>query len=808
MNSFTQDLRYGLRSLLKTPGFTLVAVLTLALGVGANAAIFSVLEAVVLRDLPYHEPDRLAVLWTKNIRQNLPDGSSFLNFRDWKAQSKEFENMAAYVRPEFTRGTLAGGGEPERIYLALVGDGFFQILGTPPLVGRGFEAADFVEQPRVVVISHSLWQRRYAADRTVLGRTILLNDQSVEIVGVMPPEFQLPNAEIELWQPLFFGASQLDERSRGSDGLVVIGRMRQAATLQSARAEMDIIAARLRDQYPATNAAFGVLTDSLLEKVVGTTTNRALWLLSASVGFVLLIGCANVASLVLARAAARHHEFSLRTSLGASRLRLVRQALTEHLVLALLAGTVGLLLAWYGTVVLRTAAAGALPRAEAIQLDAPVLAFLLAATLLSGMLAGLLPALQLSSAKPAEVLSEAGSRSIGGRSSRRIHQALVVGEIALAVMLLAGAGLLIRSFVRVQSTNRGFDSQSVLLLQVDLPRSYDNQAKRTAFFSEAIQRLRALPGVAAVGAVSDFFIHRQPDYRIALEGQPPGRPDDPAPPLTEDQVVPGYFEAMRIPLLRGRLLQDSDLAPGALSVVVINEEMGRRYWPGQDPVGKRFKYGLDPGAKSPWKTVVGVVADMRRQRLDEPAIPCMFQPGILSQMDIAVRATGDPAALREPIRAALRSLDPTVPPYGVVTAEQRLGRTVALRRLQTLLLAALAGVALILAVIGAYGVIHQSVSSRTKEIGIRMALGANAPAVLRMMLGAGLAPAVGGLVLGVLASLALRRTMSLFLYETSPIDPLIYSAVPLVLLTVTGLACLVPAQRAARLDPMVALRRQ
>jgi putative ABC transport system permease protein len=807
MNSFIQDLRYGLRSLLKTPGFTLVAVLTLALGVGANVAIFSVLQAVVLRDLPYQDPDRLAVLWTRNIQQNLPDGSSFLNFRDWKAQSREFENMAAYVRPEFTRGTL-GGSEPERIYVALVGDGFFQILGTAPLIGRWFEAADFVEQPRVVVISHSLWQRRYASDRAVIGRTILANDRSVEIIGVMPPDFQIPNRDIELWSPLFFGKGDLDERSRGSDGLVVIGRMRASATLQSARAEMDMISARLREAYPATNAAFGVLTDSLLEKAVGTTTSRALWLLSASVGLVLLIACANVASLVLSRAAARRHEFSLRTSLGAGRMRLMRQALTEHLVLAVVAGTVGLLFAWSGTAVLRVAAAGALPRAETIQLDAGVLAFLLVATILSGMLAGLLPALQLSSARPVEVLAEGGSRSAGGRSSRRIHQLLVVGEIALAVLLLAGAGLLIRSFVRVQSIDRGFDSEKVLLLQVDLPRSYNDQAKRSAFFTDAMQRLRALPGIAAVGAVSDFFIHRQPDYRIALEGQPPSRPEDPAPPLTEDQVIPGYFEAMRIPLVRGRLLQDSDLAQGAPSVVVINEEMGRRFWPGQDPVGKRFKYGLDPGVDRPWKTVVGVVADMRRQRLDEPAIPCMFQPGIVSQMDIAVRAIGDPAALRDPIRAALRALDPSVPPYGIVTAEQRLGRTVALRRLQTVLIGALAAVALILAVIGAYGVIHQSASARTKEIGIRMALGANAPAVLRMVLGSGLTPAIAGLVLGLLASFALSRTMSTFLYETSALDPLIYAAVPVVLLAVTTVACLVPAQRAARLDPMAALRHQ
>jgi predicted permease len=310
----------------------------------------------------------------------------------------------------------------------------------------------------------------------------------------------------------------------------------------------------------------------------------------------------------------------------------------------------------------------------------------------------------------------------------------------------------------------------------------------------------------AVGAISDFFIHRQPDYRVAVEGQPAQRPDDPAPPLTEDQVVPGYFEAMRIPLLRGRLLQDADLSPGALPVIVINQEMARRFWPGQDPVGKRLKYGLDPNSKSPWKTVVGVVADMRRQRLDEPAIPYMFQPGINRQMDIAVRMQNDPDLSREAIRAEMRALDATVPPYGIVTVEQRLGRTVALRRLQTLLLVALAAVALILSVIGAYGVIHQSVAVRTQEIGIRMALGANAAAVRRMVLAGGLGPAVAGLMLGLLGSLALSRTLSTFLYETNALDPMIYGAVTVLLLAVTTIACLAPARRAARFDPIAALR--
>ena len=803
-----QDLQYGLRSLIKSPGFTVMAVLTLALGVGANAAIFSVLRAVVLRDLPYHDADRIAVMWTKNIRQNLPDGSSYLNFRDWKEQSQTFEQMAAYYRPEFTRGTLAGGPGSERVHVGQVGPGFFELLGTAPLLGRTFEAGDFTAATRTVIISHSLWQQRFGADRSVIGRSIPFSDLTVEVVGVMPPGFELPTADVQLWQPLpFVGPQWQDERSRGRDSLIVLGRLRPSATIATARAEMDAIAARLRDQYPASNASFGVMTDPLTDRVIGQTTERALWLLFGSVGFVLLIACANVTNLVLARAARRRNEFSLRTALGASKIRLVRQALTENLVLSLLAGSVGWLFAWGGTVALKRLAPGALPRADTISADATVLFFLLAVSLASGLVAGLLPALQLSSARPADVLREDGPRALGGRGGRRLHQGLVVAEIALAVMLLAGAGLLIRSFQRVQATNRGFDSGNVLLLQVDLPGTYDNAAKMHAFYTEATRRIRSLPGVLAVGAVSDFFIHRQPDYHVAVEGQPAKREEDPAPPLTEDQVVPGFFEAMRIPLLRGRLLQDSDLTAGAPPVIVINEEMARRFWPNQDPVGKRLKYGLDPGSKNPWKTVVGMVSDMRRQRLDEPAIPYMFQPGINRQMDIAVRTLNDPERSRAAIRAEMNAIDPAVPPYGIVTVEQRLGRTVALRKLQTLLLAGLAAVALALAVIGAYGVIHQSVAARTQEIGVRMALGANASAVLRMVIVGGMTPAAVGLVLGLMGSLMLSRTLSTFLYETNALDPAIYAVVTLTLLAVTTLACLAPALRAARLDPMRALRR-
>jgi predicted permease len=808
MNAFLQDLRYARRSLLRSPGFAIVAVLTLALGVGANSAIFSVLQAVVLRDLPYHEPDRLAVMWTWNLQQNLPDGSSYLNFRDWQNQSRQFEQMAAYLRPEFTRGTLTGSGEAMRVNIGLVGPGFFELLGAPPVAGRTFVAEDFTERTTAVVISHSLWQQRFAGTPQTVGSTIQLDGTNAEVVGVMPPGFELPTAEVQLWRPLWFGPNWQQENSRRADALIVLGRLAPNASIESARAEMDTIAARLRTQYPATNASFGVTTDPLVERVIGSTTERSLWLLFGSVGFVLLIACANVANLMLARVTVRSREFSVRTALGASRLRLIRQALTETLVVSLLAGAVGALIASLGVLALRAWAAGVLPRANTIDLDGRVLLFALAASLGCGLVAGLLPALQLSIDSTATALRDAGPRLLGGRTGRRLHQGLVVAEIAIAVMLLAGSGLLIRSFVRVQTAGRGFDSQNVLLLQIDLPASYDNRTKVATFYSEALQRIRALPGVVAAGAVSDFFIHRQPDFRIALEGQPPRGPSDAAPPLTGDNVVPGYFEAMRIPLLRGRLLEDRDLVQGSPPVVVINEEMGRRFWPGQDPVGKRFKFGLDPAADMPWTTVVGVVADMRRQRLDEPAIPYMFQAGSIPQMDIAVRTTTDPEQLRTAIRAQMTDLDPNAPPYGVMTVEQRLGQTVALRRFQTMLLVALAVVALMLAIVGAYGIIHRSVAARTQEIGIRTALGASASTVQRMVLASGLWLALIGLGLGLLGSAALSRTIASFLYETSPIDPLIYAAVSILLLGVTTVATLTPARRAARIDPMAALREQ
>ena len=813
-----QDLRHSLRMLRKSPGFAATIVLTLAVGVGANTAIFSVLNAVVLRDLPYRDADRLALLWTVNIRQSLRDGSSYLNFRDWKEQSRAFADMAVYRRPEFTLGLITGGEEPERIPLTFVGPGFFQVLAANPLLGRTVNAADFNSSERPVVISHGLWQQRFGSDTGAIGRPVIIDGVESKVVGVMPADFAFPNAGIQAWLPIsmlaIWKGMQTVPDSRGGDQLMVIGRLAPGATWQSASSEMDTIGARLRDAYPDSNAGSGILIEPLSEHVLGPRTARSLWLLLGAVGFVMLIACANVAGLALARGAARRHEFSLRAALGASRGRLLRQSVTENLMIASLAGSLGLGLAALAATAIRTWASTALPRLDNTGLDAAAIAVAFGVSM-CGVLAGIFPALRLFSVAPRAV-AESGAlgvssvRSVGGRTTRRLRRVLVIAEVALAVVLLAGAGLLIRSFVRVQNIDRGFDARHTLLLQVDLPRKYDGQARKAEYFRTAFERIRALPGVVAAGAIDDQFIARQPDLRIVVEGRPTQPRDTPAPPLLRDRVVPGYFEAMGVPLLEGRLLSDHDLVPDidreTPSVAVVNEAMARRFWPGSSAVGKRFKYGSNPGPNATWTTVVGVVADMSRQRLDEPAVPCIFWPGFGSQMDVVVRTSGDPRMLRDIIRTELGALDSEVPPYGILSVEQRLVETVAVRTLQTLLLGALAAAALVLAVIGVYGLIHHSVVEQTQEIGVRMALGATQASVLRMVLSHALSLAAIGMTLGLAGAAALGRTIGAFLYETSPVDALTFAAVPALLLAVTTIACLIPARRAARIDPMAALR--
>jgi putative ABC transport system permease protein len=810
LSVWRHDLAYAVRSLSAAPAFSIAAVLTLSVGIGANTAIFSMLHAVVLADLPYHDPARLVVLWTLNIRQNIPDGSSYLNVRDWQDQSRQFEAMAVYRRPEFTRATLTGTQEADRVYIALVGPGFFDVLGAAPDLGRTFHAGDFRGAHRSVIISHSLWRQRFGGTPHVIGAQLDVDGVPSEIVGVMPHGFEFPNKDVQLWQPISvmrqWEALQSDPRTRDADMLVAIGRLTPGATLETARAELDTIAARLRAAYPDSNAGLGVVMHRLTDHVLGARTERSLWLLFGAVMFVLLIACANVANLVLARGSSRIAEFSLRTALGASRARLVCLMLTENVVLALVSSAVGLVLAGLIVKLLASSASAALPRLADVRLDADAFLFALAVAATCGFVAGLLPAVPLSRMSQVERLGDASGRQVlGSHRLRRLRQALVVAELALAVMLLAGAGVLIRSFIRVQAIDRGFDSAHTLLLQIDLGSRYDGP-RAIEYFRNARTRLKSLPGIADAGATSNFFISRRPDLRVTLEGRPEGSADDAAPPLIRDWVVPGYFETMRIPLVSGRYLQDADLRPDAPDAVVINEEMARRFWPGEDALGKRLKFGRAPAADAPWATVVGIVSNMKRQGLEEPAIPCLFEPGISTRMDLVVRTMSDPSITRDMIQAELRALDPAIPPYGIVATERRLGDTVAMRTLQTILLGALSAAALILAVIGVYGIVHHAVAARTREIGVRMALGADRTVVQRMVLGHALRLCGAGLALGLIGALALARTLGAFVYQTSAVDPVTYVTVITLLAGITTIACLVPARRASRIDPVIALR--
>ena len=525
LDTFRDDLRYAVRSLLKNPGFALVAVLTLAMGVGGNTAIFSVLHAVVLRELPYRDADRLAVLWTLKLGQNSRDGSSYLNVRDWREQSRSFEDIAVYVRTMVTRATLTGGDEPERVYRGMVGPGLFQVLGAPALLGRTLEASDSNAGSRAVVISHGLWRRRFAGDPGVIGKSMGIDGAGHVVVGVMPSQFGLLMPEVQLWQPL--AATPLwermqDPRSRGNDALIAIGRLRAGVTLDEARAELDTIAARLRTGFPDHNARHGVEIEPLRNYVIGSRTERSLWLLFGAVGCVLLIACANVANLALARGVARRHEFSLRSALGADRSRLFGQALAETLVVAILAAAVGLLLAWLAGTSLKAWASSALPRLDSVRLDANASVFALTVAMTFGLMAGLVPALRFSTVNPVEALREGGSRSLGGLHTRRLRQGLVIAELALAVILVSGAGLLVRSFVRISVAERGFDSDNVLLMQVDLPDEYRSSGEnRRVLSGSAAAHPRAPRRDGRGGGIR--LLHRSPARGLRhLGGGPAG----------------------------------------------------------------------------------------------------------------------------------------------------------------------------------------------------------------------------------------------------------------------------------------------
>ena len=804
------DLRYAFRMLLKQPAFTALAVIALALGIGANTAIFSVVNAVLLRSLPYNDAERLVMIWGTTPQTDRASTSP-ADFIDYKEQNQVFEHVAAFNAGSFT---LTGGDEPEQIRGARVSADFFSVLGVQPAAGRAFLAED--DRPgaaRVVVLSHQLWQRRFSSDKNILGKSIALNGQSFAVIGIMPQEFQFTvpgffRTPAELWAP---SALVKDNATRGNQYLRIIARLKPEVSLQRAQAEMTTLASQLQQEYPSTNAGLGVRLITLHEQTVGNV-RPALLILCGTVGFVLLIACANVANLLLARAAARQKEIAVKLALGATRRRLVRQLLTESMLLALAGGALGILLALWGTDVLVSLSPASLPRVKEIGVDRYVLGFTLLVSVLTGTLFGLVPALQAS--KPdLNVSLKEGSRGSSenlGRGSLR--STLVVFEIVAAFVLLIGAGLMIKSFMRLGEVNAGFNPENVLTMTLSLPRAkYNEPRAQAAFFQRALEQIKSLPGVDSVGAINDLPLGGDRDSTsFLIEGLPALPPGQQ--PNTEWRLVgPDYFKAMGVSLLKGRAFTEADKS-GAPPVIIINDSFARRFFPDEDPTGKRLILNLTISNPTPVpREIVGVVADVRDLGLDAEPRPEVYAPYLqetVSYMALIVKAEADPEGLAAAVRGQVLAIDKDQPVSNIQSMKQVVKESVAGRRFNMMLLAIFAAVALLLAAVGIYGVMAYSVSRRTHEIGIRMALGASSRDVLRLVVGQGMALALMGIGIGLAAAFALTRLMASLLYEVSATDPLTFALISLLLAAVAVMACYIPARRATKVDPMVALRHE
>ena len=808
MGTFLQDVRYAVRTLLKSLGFAAVAVLALALGIGANTAIFSVVKAVLLSPLPYPEPERLVWVRESNPGADIPDEpASAPNYNDWRTQVRSFDGLAAYANTALTL-TDGGGGEPERIPAVSTSANFFQVVGVAPALGRGFlPEEETAGKNRVVVLSHGLWQRRFGASPQALGQTITLGGNAYTVVGVAPADFKSPvrgPKAPEMWVPIAFNFNQ---NVRRSDYLNVIGRLRAGATIGQAQAELAGVAARLEQEYPATNAGWTVTTQPLHERVVGNV-RQALWVLMGVVGFLLLIACANVANLLLARAAARRQELAVRSALGAGRGRLVRQLLTESLLLGIAGGGLGLILAAWGVELLVALSPGNIPRLEEAGLDARVLAFTFGVSVLTGVVFGLLPALSASKTDLAESLKEGGSRGpTAGQGARRLRSSLVIAEIAITAVLLACAGLMIRSFNAIQSVDPGFRPERVLTFEFSLPSAkYKDEPQIAAFYEQLTARAAALPGVERAALVDSLPLGGGADVlSFVIEGRPE-LPPEKVQDAMFSTATPDYFDVLGIGHVRGERLTERH-RDGVPDVGVINETMARKFWPDEDPIGKRVNLG-DP-ARAPWITVIGVVKDARSSGLDKEPYAQMYLPALQFRqrtMTFVARTSADPATLVPALRRELGALDQDLPLYNVRTMEQVLAESVARRRFQMILIAAFAGVGLLLAAVGIYGVISYTVTQRSHEIGVRMALGARASDILKLVVGQGLGLTLAGVGLGLAGSFALTRVLSSLLYGVTATDPLTFACVSLAMLGVALLACLIPARRATKVDPMVALR--
>ncbi len=806
-----QDLRYGARMLVKSPGFTLVAALTLALGIGANTAVFSVIEAVILRPLPYQDSERLCMLWKSVPARNIEwDWTSYPTIRDWREQSRSFEDMAVILRPEGSEVTLQSDEGPEKIQGSKVSGNFFQMLGVRPLLGRTFSDDEARRGDDVVVLSYGFWQRRFGGDGAALGRTLQLNNRSATVIGVMPASFQFPDKNAQLWL-LLSGDHRWArfQEIRLADAFSALARLKPGVSIEEARAEMNAIAGRLAKQYPATDANLGIRVAPLFDQIAGAQLRRALWILGGAVLCVLLIACSNIASLLVARGAARRKELAVRAALGAATWRLLRQLATENILLSLIGGFAGLLFANWALRALIALVPEDLPRADGIAINRMALAFAFALCLLTGVVFGLLPALQITRGNLRARLNESGRSASAGAGVRRARGLLVAVQFALAIVLLTGAGLMIRSFLLLDAVKPGFDTARLLTMTVTLPEApYLDQARSRAFFEEAIQKIERLPGVrgAAVGgAVYGSFKENVPDENIVIEGMPATQ--DPE-RHARDSVSDDYFRVMGIPLRQGRLFSAEDHS-GSPPVAVINETMARRYWPSENPLGKRFKEVL-PGLDSEWLTVIGVVGDIATNR-DGRIYPVFYhttRQWSWLTANLLVRTETPPLDLASAVRGAVRSIDSKVRRFEINTVEQALSELDRPRKFQTRLIGAFAVTALLLAALGLYGLMSYLVAQRTKEIGIRVALGAQRRDVLKLVFGQGMAVALTGVSIGLAVALTVTRLMRSLLFGVTATDPATFAGVAALLAAVALLACYIPARRAAKVDPTVALRQE
>jgi len=814
VESLIQDLRFALRMLRKSPGFTFVAVLTLALGIGANTAIFSILEAVLLRPLPYRDPGRLVVVADPEAPQH--GGFLYKDFETWKSQLRSFENIAIYYRNTgISRVALTGAGEPEAVKAAFVSADFFPTMGIWPELGRTGTSEEELHQVHVVVLSHGLWLRRFGGSPEVIGKDLQIDGIESKVIGVMPASFQFPDKNQEFWARITTNLSwqdpalttKIDPRNTRFffARWMVVGRLKTGVSLLQAQAEINSLFAHLAESDPDPNRA-PVRVFPLCPNL-SDNTRLALFVLFGAVISVLLIACSNVANLVLARGAGRTHEMALRTALGAGRGRLTRQLFTESALLALVSGCLGLLLASFCLRTLIAFGPPDIPRLDEARVDAHVLGFTLAVSLLAAVVFGLIPAWRISQSDPQESLKGAFRSAAGSMALRRMRNALVVLEFALAIVLLTGAGLLVRSFLALEEVDLGFQPERLLTMRLTMPADV-SQARTIALHEEALERAAALPGVKVVGAISDLF--ELGDVRNlglrAVEGREP-EPRDKWTPLIWQSVSRDYLYAMGALLLRGRYFSQQDTADSPI-VALIDENMARRYWPGEDPIGKRFK-GQDPrGRNDDWITVIGVVGNMRRNGLEREPVPHVFewykQSGSTPR-DLVVRTTGDPRMAAATLRSLVRSLDPVAILSPVTTMSEQLSEQLSPRRFQTSLLGLFSLMALILATVGIFSLMHYTVAQRTHEIGVRMALGARRSDIMRFVIREGALLVLAGGSTGIFAALALTRLISSLLFGVGASDPVTFVGVAALLMVFALLGCYVPARRATMVDPMVAL---